>query len=267
MDGEASGVGQAATSVGARLRDARTAAAIDLSDVATRTRIPIRHLEAIERSDYAALPSSTYALGFAKSYARAIGLDGDATVTALRAELGREPPSVTQAQAYQPVDPSRVPPRLLAWTAAALALAFAIGFGVWRSQWLSTPAPAPVATSVEGAPTIAARPAAQPVTGPVDEVVLTAREDVWLRVADAGGERLIERELLAGESFRVPPAARRPTITTGRPGAIAVTVNGSSVAPLGAGETRIENVEISAAALTNRGPMAQTPPSVTPSEN
>jgi len=245
MDGELSG----AASVGRRLQAARIAAGLDLSDVATRTRIPTRHLEAIEQSNYAALPSTTYALGFAKSYARAVDLDADSLIDELRVELGRETTGITPSQAYQPADPSRVPPRLLAWTAAALALAFAIGFGVWRSQWLSTPAPAPIATSVEGAPTVAARPA------PVDEVVLTARERVWLRVDD-GGKPLIERELQVGESFRVPPAALRPTITTGRPGAIAVSVNGSSVAPLGVGATRIADVEIGAAALARRAPQS-----------
>ena len=52
--------------VGDRLRRLREESGLDLGDVATRTRIPLRHLEAIERSDYAALPSMTYAIGFVR---------------------------------------------------------------------------------------------------------------------------------------------------------------------------------------------------------
>jgi cytoskeletal protein RodZ len=61
--------------VGEKLRDARVALGLDLADVAARTRIPQRHLAAIEQSQYSGLPSITYAMGFAKGYARAVELD------------------------------------------------------------------------------------------------------------------------------------------------------------------------------------------------
>ena len=47
--------------------------------MAARTRVPLRHLEAIEQGAYEALPSQTYAVGFARAYARAVGLDEVAT--------------------------------------------------------------------------------------------------------------------------------------------------------------------------------------------
>ena len=71
-------------SVGERLRVLREAAALDLNDIATRTRVPLRHLEAIERGDYASLPSPTYALGFARSYARAVGAEEAPLIAQLR---------------------------------------------------------------------------------------------------------------------------------------------------------------------------------------
>ena len=61
--------------VGERLREAREAKGMALSDVAEKTRIPLRHLESIETAQYNDLPSTTYALGFAKAYARIVGLD------------------------------------------------------------------------------------------------------------------------------------------------------------------------------------------------
>jgi hypothetical protein len=57
------------------LRVALEAQGLTLADVAGRTRVPLRHLEAIDASDYAGLPSPTYAVGFGRAYARAIGAD------------------------------------------------------------------------------------------------------------------------------------------------------------------------------------------------
>ena len=60
---------------GAMLAEARAAAKLELAEVSARTRIPQRHLAAIEAGDYAKLPSRTYAVGFSRTYARLLGLD------------------------------------------------------------------------------------------------------------------------------------------------------------------------------------------------
>jgi cytoskeleton protein RodZ len=110
-------------SVGEQLRAAREAQSLSLSDVATRTRVPMRHLEAIERADFAALPGTTYSIGFAKSYAKSLGLDENKLAAELREELaaGGHQSSTARTPAYEPTDPARVPPRWLAWSAAAQA--------------------------------------------------------------------------------------------------------------------------------------------------
>lgn len=46
-----------------------------LGYVSSRTKIPIYHIESIERDDYALLPSRIYLLGFIRSYATLLGLD------------------------------------------------------------------------------------------------------------------------------------------------------------------------------------------------
>ncbi len=252
------------TTVGERLRIAREAAGLDLNDIGTRTRIPMRHLEAVERSDHAALPSVTYALGFAKSYARAVGLDEHAIARDMRAELGMSDPATRESQPYQPADPARVPGRLLAWTAAAVALLIAIGYGAWRAEWFGDRAPAP---TVAADPQIAApasrdapstpAPAAPPAGA--GQVVLTASAPVWLRITDATKTRLFEKEMAAGETYQVPMSANAPVIKTGRADVIKVTVDGREVAALGPPERTISDVGISAAALAARPPVA-TPP-------
>ena len=152
--------------VGERLRAARVAAHLDLNDVATKTRVPMRHLEAIERGDYGALPSSTYAIGFARSFARAIGIDDTTIAKDVRAELGRAPPDDGPYAPYEPVDPARLPSRLLAWTTAIIAIALLGGYLAWRAEWFATK----IETPVDAAPAVQTAPPAMPMAGPVDNV-------------------------------------------------------------------------------------------------
>jgi cytoskeleton protein RodZ len=77
---------------GDRLRAARDSRGLSLAEIAARTRVPQRHLEALEAGDYGALPSPTYAMGFAKAYARAVGMDEVELAADLRRELDRMGP-------------------------------------------------------------------------------------------------------------------------------------------------------------------------------
>lgn len=64
-----------APTAGAALRRARCSAGFSIADVSRHTRIVERHLEAIERDDYSEITASIYAVGFARSYARFVGID------------------------------------------------------------------------------------------------------------------------------------------------------------------------------------------------
>jgi cytoskeletal protein RodZ len=75
MDDEEQGQFDIVT-IGERLRLAREGKELSLDDVARQTRIPIRHLQHIEAEDWDALPAPTYAIGFTRNYANAVGLDG-----------------------------------------------------------------------------------------------------------------------------------------------------------------------------------------------
>lgn len=250
-------------SVGERLLAARVAAGLDLGDIATKTRVPMRHLEAIERSDYASLPSITYAIGFARSYARAVGANEADLARDLRAELGRAPLEAADAAPYEPLDPTRVPSRLLAWTAAGLAVLLLIGYFVWKSMAfgdagapvIDPVAPPDVATAPASAPTA---PAVTPST--TGQVVLTATAAAWVRIYDRNDKVLFEKEMAAGESWPVPGDADTPMIRTGRADAIKVTIDGREVAPLGPPERTVRDVVLSAAALVARPPAVATVP-------
>jgi len=131
--------------VGDKLRAARAAVGLDLPVIAERTRIPQRHLEAIESSNYSGLPSITYAMGFAKAYARQVGLDEVAIARDLRAELADAPTErAAPVPAYEFSGPARVPPRGLALFGVVLALLVIVGAGIWYgTDWFRGASPAP----------------------------------------------------------------------------------------------------------------------------
>ena len=251
---------------GTQLRDAREASGMSLADVAAKTRIPQRHLEAIERDDFNALPSTTYAVGFARAFARAVGADEVAVAAAVRTQLEHGGRARLEYQAFEPADPARVPPRALAWTAAIIALLIIGGYALWRTLSHDGTAAPPLAASASPTPAAphaapAPAPAPTPTTGPV---VLTATDTVWLRISDAAGKRLFEKQMAAGETYTVPADANGPTIMTGRPNALRVTVGGVEVPPLGEPEKRIKGVGISAEALRARAAAPATAPASPP---
>ena len=246
---------------GARLRAARETRRLELTQIAAETRIPLRHLEVIEEGDFAALPSRTYAIGFSRTYARALGLDEAAITEAVRGELadGNARRS-SVGSGMEPGDPAKLPSRGLAWFGAFAALVLAAGLiAFFGSRFGAGTGPAPLT-----APEPTAAPAvveASPPTAAEDRtVVLTATGDgVWLRVYEEGGERLLEKQLAKDESFTLPADVADPRINTGRPDLLAITVGGKSVPRLAERPVTLAGAAISAEALLARPAPEPTP--------
>jgi cytoskeletal protein RodZ len=77
-------------SFGETLKRERELRKIPLREVAEATKINIRYLEALERSDFSDLPSGAFTRGFIKAYAHHIGLDEGETINAYLYELARQ---------------------------------------------------------------------------------------------------------------------------------------------------------------------------------
>lgn len=242
---------------GERLRLAREAKGLDLDEVAARTRIPQRHLEAIEQGEFSRLPSTTYAVGFARAYARAVGADEPSIAADVRAAIAVKWDRPAPTPVYDE-DPVRKPSPGMVWIGVAVALLLVVGAALWFGSALfrrDSTAPAPVVAQ-DAAPRAAPTPAAPPTpTG--GQVTLTATDEVWVRVYDAADKTLLIKTLAPGERYDVPPDADGPMINVGRPDKLAVTVNGSVVPPLGDGRVAIKDVPIGAKALLARGAGAQ----------
>lgn len=240
------------------LRAAREAAGLDIKQLSQLTRVTSRHLVAIEAGDYASLPGRPYALGFARSYAKAVGLDEKAIAEAVRAELDTHapPPPPRVINQFEVGDPIKTPTRLTGWLAAGLAVAIALaGLVFWRSYYLPS-AELPSLVGPEGAPPpAAARPAVAPATpAPSGPVIFTATEDrIWVKFYDGLGKQILQKELAKGESFTVPADAQDPKLWTGRPDALLITIGGQPVPRIAEKEGIVKDVAVTAAALLARG--------------
>ena len=247
-------------STGESLRRAREQKGLSLEDIAKKTRIPQRHLAAIESGDFDALPGRTYAIGFAKSFARTVGLSDAAIGSQLRTEMDEQGHGAYQAESsgYAPANPSSIPPLYLAWTAGGIGILVLVGYLIWRTLILNPADIAPVAESETAIETVSVDPGAQSLQDGVSApsgkgtVILTATEPVWMKIYDGEGESLFENEMAAGDTFTVPADADNPQILTGRPDALTVTIDGQVVPQLGTGERTIKDVGVSAEALLSR---------------
>jgi cytoskeletal protein RodZ len=219
--------------VGETLRATREARGMGIEEVAATTRIPTRHLESIEQSAWDRLPAPTYSIGFAKSYAHAIGLDKTEIGDRLRTEMGGSRPTpITGPDLFEPTDPKRSMPIGLVIGAVAAILLVALLLTWLNNRSLeggTEPAPTGVASE---APAAAAAPAA---SGPV---VVTANEAVWVDIRD-GATVLKQGELGVGQSFEVPTSATAPTLTTARPEALRISVGTADAPAIGPAGTKV----------------------------
>lgn len=252
--------------VSARLRAAREALGLSMTDVARRTRVTLRHIEALEAGDYAAMPGRPYAIGFAKGYARAVGLDGTVIADAVRVELeGSAPrPEPRVLHQFEVGDPAKTPSRLLVWLALLLVGGILVmGAVFWRSYYspgIALPSLAgstePAAADLTRAQASASAPSSvQSAAGAA--VVFTALEGgIWVKFYDGQGKQLMQKQLAKGENYTVPADAVSPMVWTGRPDALAIAIGGQPVPRLAEAEKVIKDVPVDAASLRARVPAA-----------
>lgn len=267
-----------AAHVGEQLRAAREACGMTLKDIASKTRIPMRHLETVEAGDFSSLPGRTYAIGFGRAYARVVDLPEDDIAQGIRQTLGDSPGSYARDLTQFDIDePSKLPPARIAWLAAAVgAIILIAGFGIWRTFFFPAAnveelAQAADAASVGAAGSAASSsPAAKAPAAALDPkapVVFTATEDkVWIKFYDGEGKQLMQKQMALGEQYVIPTDAVDPQVWTGRPDAFEITIAGRTVAPLGTSEVAVKDVPVTAEALMAR-PQVPTQPSAKTGSN
>jgi cytoskeletal protein RodZ len=222
-------------SFGEWLRRQREMREIGLRDIAERTKISLRYLEAMENDRFDLLPAPIFAKGFLREYARYVGLSPDEVVNHyLAANKPDEPGDETRARQRARALASAPPPMRRAWSYGSLLalaglvllilVAVAAHFVERRRDEPAASQPAsPIAAPPPAAvPPAAALPAAAP-SAPL-EVALDFSQDCWIEAVIDGKQRLSELRI-QGEALQLE-AKSSVSLTLGNAAGVAVHVNG-----------------------------------------
>ncbi len=233
--------------IGDELRMAREAAGLTLAEVAERTKIRPGILGDIEADAHDRLPALTYSLGFVKAYARTVGLDPVAAGERYRRESHKGDPVPTMVD-LQPLEEQRLPSRKLLVGSILAVLVVLAGFWAWGAGWLTGAPPAPPQAPASPEPEadaaaggVEVTPEATPVNVAAP-VTLTAREEVWLRIAD-GDEAFFMGTMTPGQTMTLP-SGRAWKLRTGRAGVLDVRVGDKAVPPLGGPAEQVRNLSL-----------------------
>ena len=253
--------------LGVWLRRTRESRQLTLEDAEEALRIRKRYLQALEVSDYAALPGEIQARGFLRNYARFLGLPVEEVLDRYDAEVQGRPvqPRMRQAsesaqrrfadrpavfapppsEAEEMITQSRsIPTNVVVFLLGALAffVVIALGSFIWlqaisSSNATSTPNPAVTPTLLDATPALTPEgtPASAPQFVPAQDglvrIRLVAQEHAWVSIS---ADERIEFQGVAETGQVLETSAREIIIvSTGNGGAFRLYVNGTDWGMLG----------------------------------
>jgi cytoskeleton protein RodZ len=214
--------------IGNTLREARLAQEIELGEVEQATKIRARFLRAIENEEWDVLPGHAYVRGFLRTYAEYLGLDPDPLLELLERQsqpaADEIPPEPVVRRGTLPSGIlRRVRPGPLVVLGAVALVVVLLVLGITAGdgdEEAAAPSPAAEEEAEEAEP-----PPPEPERATVR---LAAVGEVWVCLETAGGERLVDSEILAPGEGRGPFEARRMLMTFGN-GQIELVADGREV--------------------------------------
>ncbi|MDQ1470369.1 MAG: cytoskeleton protein RodZ [Bryobacterales bacterium] len=232
-------------SVGALLRQERLRQGKSLEEIASRTRISQRFLEAIEVDDIGRTPGLVFVRSFVRQYASALGMDAKP----LMADLPKvDLESVLLPNPAYAAHPRHRDPRWAAALSSAMWVVLVAGTSVGGYLYLNRQQPlanthpvsaqAADSTAVPGLndsqPNPVAAAAPDTIPDPANhavQVILKAREASWVQIT-ADGKNAFTGILNPNDS-RAVEADALIKVTAGNAGGVEISLNGKSLDPLG----------------------------------
>ncbi|MCX7338001.1 MAG: DUF4115 domain-containing protein [Alphaproteobacteria bacterium] len=198
--------------VGALLQQHRVAKGLSLDDVSAQLKIRKFFLQNIEDGHFDQLPPGMYALWYVRSYAGFLGVD-PLPVFAL-------PSAEPVLQGTTLSTPSKEVPKWSLWLSSALAM-IVLGIFMYRGDAKK------IVPDEEVPP---APPVTVPAESPVEEVILVAVKETWVKIIDQNGQIIADRSLNPGERYRIidVPNSR---LSAGDKNAIEISLSGKKVSP------------------------------------
>ncbi len=204
---------------GASLVAAREAQGLSLEQVARHLRLDTATVEAIERDECPAHVPVPFVRGYLRAYAKLIGLDADALVSAFNRKRPDEA-KIVGIQNLQTLPGRGTAPKLLRWglLLALLVVVAGAGYWVWQQQWLQALwAPAPQGLSQQVVAPVAATPAgnsgAIELGLPPDESLTATQTGDDAATTAAAADSGAPRETVSGAAS-APDLSAAPTPVT-----------------------------------------------------
>ncbi|MBV2264463.1 MAG: helix-turn-helix domain-containing protein, partial [Thauera sp.] len=164
---------ESAASPGARLRRAREARGESVHEAAFAIKLSPRQIEALENDDFAALPGMAFVRGFARNYARYLGLDATPLLDGIERLAGAGQPDLSPIRNADGDLPAGGGGRRGSFPAGAVVAVLLVLLGVgWYFDWVRTE-PLPV-LELQGEPA----PAFVPAPSEAGNAVPTTSEPV-----------------------------------------------------------------------------------------
>lgn len=216
-------------SLGEFLRHAREDRGLTLDSIASETKIPRRHLEALEHDDLAAAPGRFYQRAEIRAYARVVGVDQNHALARLEALLKTDESDKAPVQVPQRRDTSTVRAYVQVGLGVALMAAAAL---LGRPLFKNTPTLLDSGGAAETRPapqTTIATPQGQPsdavtlVSAPQESVVLSGTP---VKAAVITQEPATTETPAPTGDVVASPAAVTELVVTTQPEGARVTVNG-----------------------------------------
>jgi cytoskeleton protein RodZ len=211
--------------IGSSLREARLRQDLDFPELEERTKIRPKYLRALEDERFDILPAPTYVRGFLRSYAEALGLDGQPFVDEYNSRF-------TVGEDDVPLRARRVPQprrergprqsRLAAVALVAIAVATALVIAAWKFG-------GPEGEMVPGLAGTGSSPQASKAKGTAHLVVRASEGSSWMEVrsATSSGRLLYSGTLEQGQ--RKSFDGRSLQIALAKPQNVVVRLNGNRV--------------------------------------
>ena len=214
--------------IGSSLREARLRQELDFPELEARTKIRPKYLRALEDERFDVLPAPTYIKGFLRSYAEALGLDGQPFVDEYNSRF-------TIGDEYTVVRARRVPvqrrerstreSRIAVGALLAIAVLTALVIAAWR---FGGPENENIPRLEAQNPGVATVPAGK-AAGRVNLIVRAVSGDSWMEVrsGSVSGRLLYSGTLERGQGK--PFQGRTLQLALAEPDNVVVRVNGNRV--------------------------------------
>ncbi|MCB1682541.1 MAG: helix-turn-helix domain-containing protein [Alphaproteobacteria bacterium] len=235
--------------VGDILRRTRLHYGQSLKDIENALRIRESQLKAIENGEIEKLPGRVYAIGFVRTYAEYLGLDGAKIAQLFKSQYMDAQPRV-ELSFPVPASESQTPSSWIVAGSIVIAIAILSGWvffqgGVKKPNQAVPEVPSAFKEKVQGdpfdmpqqSPPDLSESQTPDVSAPVTEdkksgLVLKILSDSWVEIKDQDGKKIVSDMLKAGDQYRIPDNPGL-TMTLGNAGGVELLIDGKALKSLG----------------------------------